>query len=778
MERVCVTGASGGIGRVLVARLARDFNVKCLFRSDGSQRAAAEGLGCEIIEGDLRDVSALDRLVRGTRAVFHCAASVTKNLGQAREINVEGTRRLAERAAAAGCERFVHFSSASVYLAAAVGREVLTEETQLDDGRQLDAYSRSKLQSEQALQDVCSRTGLSFTILRPTCVYGPGVESWTLFPLHAIGKGIPMHFGRRDGWMNIVYVADVAEAAALALRPEAGNQTYNVGGEVLETREFLGRFARMAGRRLKRVPESGLRAIVGTGNVIGRFIPLPAGADPRVIGLMAFCTNFPPGVDRIPSTKLRTELGFEPRTLFSEGMLKTRLWLDREGRLPRRVERFRQVLGNFQFKPDVVFRPSCEDELRQVIDAAIQQRRRVRTIGSLHSMSGVPVAEDMCLVLERYRDLVDIDGERVTVQAGMQLCQLNQVLAEHGLALPVLGSVTEQTISGAVSTGTHGGSKHQPSITGCVESARLMTGTGELLDVDASDARFYGAVQSLGLCGILSTLTLRCVPAFSLRSTYRVAPLDEVLQDFDELQRSNDYLDLFWHPIVNQVEIWAVNRTAEPIPINRELQSVRPATSNPLGKRLTEWGFRYLHRSRHPRIHRRVVTGQIGNWYTQREGRSDYVLAYLPWNANTTFPMLDMESAVATSDAISCVKELKRFFDESRRYPVLGVRLRCQQPDQHWLSGAYERETCWIESHYAFPGDDFRRHVHDLLAPFAYRPHWGKNLWVDAAYIAARYPRWADFQILRKSCDPYDLFLNPELSARISVEPPALPPNA
>ena len=769
MDTVCVTGASGGIGRAVMARLIRDFRVRCLFRSSGPQRDEAERLGCEVVEGGLSDTAALERLVEGSRAVIHCAASVTKNLAQAQEVNVAGTRRLADAAAAAGCGRFVHFSSMAVYLAAPGGEEVLTEQCPLGDGNNLDAYSRSKLQSEVALKDVCSRTDLTYTILRPTCVYGPAVDSWTLMPLGAVAKGLPMHFGRKDGEMNVVYVDDVAEAVALVLQPAAENQTYNVGAETVPTAEFLGRIAEMAGKRLKRIRKPGLKAIVGVGSAVGKIVPLPADADARLIGLMAFCTNFPPGVDRTPSTKLREELGFEPDTRTSEGWLKTQLWLDREGLLPKRVERFRQALGNFQFEPAVVYRPSNEDELRRVVETAVDQRRRIRPIGSLHSMSAVPVAEDVCVVLDRYRSLVGVDGDRVTVQAGMRLSELNDVLAEHGLALPVLGSVTEQTISGAVSTGTHGGSKHQQSVTACVEAVRLITGSGDLLELDSTDDGFYGAVQSLGLCGILSTLTLRCVPAFSLRSSYRVAPLEEVLRDFDQLQQSNDFLDLFWHPILDQVEVWSVNRTDESVPVNRELQSVRLGSSNPVKKRFSEWGFRYLHHSHRPRVHRKVVAGRIGNWYTVREGRSDYVLAYVPWDGSTTFPMENHESAIAVADTAACADRLKTFFQSTQRFPVMGVRFRCQQSDRHWLSGAYERETCWIETFHSIPGDDFRRQLHELLMPFSYRPHWGKNLWADADYLAAQYPRWAEFEQLRRTCDPHDLFLNPELSARLNM---------
>src|SRR5438045_1393608 len=102
-NRVCVTGASGGLGHALLASLLNQYRVKALFRS-GSQAAAVwQDKGCTPIWGDLSDEVALGELVRDARYVFHCAALVTSaSYADSHAVNVDSTRELAKAAGRSG----------------------------------------------------------------------------------------------------------------------------------------------------------------------------------------------------------------------------------------------------------------------------------------------------------------------------------------------------------------------------------------------------------------------------------------------------------------------------------------------------------------------------------------------------------------------------------------------------------------------------------------------------------------------------------------------------
>src|SRR5215475_14919757 len=106
--------------------------------------------------------------------------------------------------------------------------------------------------------------------------------------------------------------------------------------------------------------------------------------------------------------------------------------------------------------PAQVASPGSAAEVAHVVRAAAEQKLPVKAVGSGHSFTGVAVAPGVQLQMDRLCGLREIDREAglVTVGAGTKLWQLNELLAASGLAMPNLGDIDRQTISGATSTGT------------------------------------------------------------------------------------------------------------------------------------------------------------------------------------------------------------------------------------------------------------------------------------------------------------------------------------
>jgi FAD/FMN-containing dehydrogenase len=148
----------------------------------------------------------------------------------------------------------------------------------------------------------------------------------------------------------------------------------------------------------------------------------------------------------------------------------------------------------------------------------------------------------------------------VTVQP---IRTLHRVLADRGLALPVSGTIAEQTIAGAVSTATHGGSIHRGALSDYVDAVTMVRADGTIVACDRGQASFHGLVVSLGLLGILSTVTLRCVPLFRLQSRSYVRNAAEVFDDFDALQRGHEFVNMLYYPVTDQVEILAIDSAAD-----------------------------------------------------------------------------------------------------------------------------------------------------------------------------------------------------------------------
>lgn len=233
-RRVAVTGASGFIGRALLAALdARGARPIAVVRTPA--KIAREGL--EARKADLSDLEALTAALEGCDALVANAALVSLG-AESREAltraNVEGTRNVIEAARRAGVRRVVLTSSTAAY-ARRAGR-IYEEDDPLwpDDARVARPlyYAVSKATAEREAWALCDRHRIDLSVARPSGVYGPhdhsGLTPWldrlsripllTAFPA---GLHVPM-----------VYVADLADAMVRMLeRPIASGRAYNVTGD-------------------------------------------------------------------------------------------------------------------------------------------------------------------------------------------------------------------------------------------------------------------------------------------------------------------------------------------------------------------------------------------------------------------------------------------------------------------------------------------------------------------------------------------------------------------
>jgi nucleoside-diphosphate-sugar epimerase/FAD/FMN-containing dehydrogenase len=766
-QTVCVTGASGGIGQALLERLIEVYDVKALFRAASPSSDEWERRGCTIVRGDLADDAALAQLVTGARFVFHCAALVGKGSSRdAHAINVTGTRRLADVAARHGCERFVHVSSAAVYSGAPVGGERV-EDTPLRDRDDLPVYALTKLRAELALRGVAGEHGLQYTIVRPSCVYGPKTKSYTLVPVELIRKGLPVMLGDGHGLLDVVYADDVARALVLAAEsPRAGGETFNIGHETVTFGAFYAHYAGMLGRPARHLPlpiARGLLRLLRTGREGHR------GPRGQLASGLAFLIDSAVNTARYPSAKARTMMGYAPQWTLATAMVETELWLREQGLAPRRSYAL-PGYGPLPFRPQVVARPETEEDLSRIVRIAGRRGMCVRAIGALHSLCPIPETNGICIVLDRYRELLKVDGALVTVEAGMTLRELHRRLAGLGLALPINGSIAAQTVAGAISTATHGGSLHYGALSDYVESVRLVRADGRVVEVGRRHEAWGAAAASLGLLGVVSSVTLRCVPPFSLQSRSDVRPAQEVFESFDEIQRDHRYVDMLYFPIVDQVEVLCIDpveeaRAAAGSPA-QPAREVLPAGRRTVRAGLQVLGLRAIARLVHhlglTGVQRGLARRWAGSAYPQRMGRSDLVLAFGDQESASRSPMIlrDMEVAVPYEHARRALSALRQHFAERRTYPLLPVHVRCSPRSEVWLSPAHERDVCWIELWQYPSSDTLFDEVHQLLQPFGYRFHWGKETQADAAYIRAQYGRWDDFAHLRGEWDPTGMFLN------------------
>lgn len=323
--KIALTGASGYTGgRLLAALLKAAHAVSALVRPQSITSALAAS-GARIVPGDVQDATAIAALVEGAEAVVHVAA-VYRTAGHPeayyRAVNVEGARLLAEAAASAGVQRFVHTSTVGVH--GAVEYPPASEIAPLRPG---DTYQRSKLDGERAVVEVAARTGLRTVVIRPAGIYGPG-DRRHLKLFRSIARGRYAVVGSGRTYYHPIFIDDLIDGFLLALdRPEALGETFILAGPRYVTQaELAATVARHThGRVLPfRIPAW---PIQWAGSLCERIF-VPFGLEPplhrRRVDFWTKSRAF--SIDRA-----RTILGFSPKVDVDEGIRRTAEWYREAG---------------------------------------------------------------------------------------------------------------------------------------------------------------------------------------------------------------------------------------------------------------------------------------------------------------------------------------------------------------------------------------------------------------------------------------------------------------
>ncbi len=159
----------------------------------------------------------------------------------------------------------------------------------------------------------------------------------------------------------------------------------------------------------------------------------------------------------------------------------------------------------------------------------------VRVVGSGHSFVPLCASDEIQLSLDGLQGLIatsalaDSEGGLATLWAGTKLHQIGEPLWHSGLSLANMGDIDRQALAGAISTGTHGTGRQLGSIATQVVGLRLVLASGEVVECSPTQNPevFKAAQVSLGLLGVITQVTLKCLPAYHLHERTWVATFEE-----------------------------------------------------------------------------------------------------------------------------------------------------------------------------------------------------------------------------------------------------------
>ncbi|MCE5319350.1 MAG: FAD-binding protein [Parachlamydia sp.] len=414
----------------------------------------------------------------------------------------------------------------------------------------------------------------------------------------------------------------------------------------------------------------------------------------------------------------------------------------------------REVWGKYSaWHPQQVIYPSDLEQLQEAVRSA---GSNMRAAGSLHSMNDICATPGIQIHTDELNQLLELKSEKVKVQGGIKIWDLQEQLRLNGLTLPNQGYIREQSIAGATATATHGSSLATGTLSSFIEEIELVEVSGILRRLSPqNDAHlFSAAVVSLGCLGVIYSLTLRCIPDRNLHLTKAKGRLVPTLEQLPALLTENDYFQFMISPYDDTVMTFGYRRTEEAC--------------------RKEWGYRA----------RRLIVKALAV--------SAMDLFYIPaWFAPQLFRILatvspidcigpgeilspadeghyvEQEIAVPLDkleEALAVTRGIVDHYSSRSVRPLILQLIRFAKKDLYgYLSPALDRDTAYI-SHISIAKEGYMELFKDVemaLYAFEGRPHWGKVHFLTKERAMQLYGNnYTLFREARQQLDPSGRFSN------------------
>ncbi|MEU6465574.1 FAD-binding protein [Streptomyces sp. NPDC046976] len=385
-------------------------------------------------------------------------------------------------------------------------------------------------------------------------------------------------------------------------------------------------------------------------------------------------------------------------------------------------------------------RPASLDALRALVSGAA----KVRVLGSGHSFNRIadPGPDGVLLSTAGLAPLIEVDtaARTVRVSGGVRYAELARAVHARGLALPNMASLPHISVAGSVATGTHGSGLANPPLASAVREVELVVADGTTVTIARGDARFDGAVTSLGALGVVAALTLDLEPAFAVEQrVFTELPIEGL--EFEAVAGSAYSVSLFtdWRDAGFR-QVWVKRRTDRPA-VDFPWAAPAAGPMHPVP------GM--------PAVNCTEQLGVVGPWH---ERLPHFRAEFTPSSGEE----IQSEYLVPRAAALGALRAV-----DGIRESVAGVLQTCEvrtvAADPQWLSPAHARDS--VALHFTWVRDEAAvgpvvRGLEEALEPFGPRPHWGKVFGMPPALVRGRYERLDDFRALVRDLDPAGKFTN------------------
>ena len=406
---------------------------------------------------------------------------------------------------------------------------------------------------------------------------------------------------------------------------------------------------------------------------------------------------------------------------------------------------FRNWAQTIKCKPDSYCKPDTEAKVVDIVKKAIQQNKKVRTVGAGHSWAPLALTRDILVSLDELNAVrTNTPNQFAVIEAGARLKDIIKVLRLNQLGFANLGSITEQSLAGVIGTGTHGTGLTFGSIGTQITSVRVVTGTGDVITVTELEKDRLNALRlSLGALGIITELTMKCVPDYNLEFAAYWCKFNAVVDQMDTLAQQHTRVKFWWliPPIGGKEDV--IMTTENPV-----AAGAPSGPSSGLPMDAVEL-FNNLFNFSGP-----TTPGQ--NPFLRYVDEYDDVL---------TIPLLpvfhrECEYAIPIGKTAEALRAFKRAVDEEDLSLTLPLEVRYVAKDEILLSPAYKQDICYIGVATQPNSTEVIERFEPIMKRLGGKPHWGKCYSLTRAEAEAMYPEYQKFRTIRNELDPNRVFSN------------------
>lgn len=219
--------------------------------------------------------------------------------------------------------------------------------------------------------------------------------------------------------------------------------------------------------------------------------------------------------------------------------------------------------GTHHCQPKRFYQPETHEQVEAIVKEAAETKTKLRCIGSGLSPNGIAFDSEGMLSLSLMDKILSVDPEEmtVTVQSGARVQDVADRIREAGLTLINYASIREQTIGGFTQIGAHGTGAGIPSVDDSVVGLKMVTPALGTIQIskDSNPKLFELAKVGLGCLGVVTEVTLRCVPAHKLVERTFVASAKEVRRNHTDWIQKHKHLRYMWLPATDSVVVVQCN---------------------------------------------------------------------------------------------------------------------------------------------------------------------------------------------------------------------------